>query len=122
VWCQTHFREKAREERGGGEGRRIGVERREQSLDGGKACPLAGDQAHLEVIRCSTGPRAASAQGTGLTQRLPKKKGGGVPQVGRGIRFDGRGGGEGLMRHSCPTAKVDPKWAQKEGKRRHQPG
>ena len=52
----------------------------------------------------------------GLMWRLPKKKGGGAPQVGRGIRFDGRGGGKGLMRHSHPTAKVDPKWARKEGK------
>jgi len=79
--------------------------------DGGKAHPSADDQAHLEAIRHSTGLRAASAQGTGLMQQLLKKKGGGVPQVGHGIRFDGRGGGKGLMWHSRPTAEVDPKWA-----------
>jgi len=70
-----------------------------------------GDQAYLEAIRHSTGLRATSAQGTGLMQQLPKKKGGGVPQVGCGIRFDGRGGGKGLTQHSHPTAEVGLKWA-----------
>ena len=67
VWRRTHCEEEVREERGGGEGRRTGVERREWSLDGRKACPSAGDQAYLEAIRRFTGLRAASAQGTGLT-------------------------------------------------------
>ena len=33
------------------------------------------------VLRHAPWPRAASIQGTGLTQRLPRKKGGGRPQV-----------------------------------------
>ena len=110
MWHRMYCGEKAREERGGGG--------RGQGWRGGNSHQMVerhalqwGDQAHLEATRRSTGLRAASTQGTGLMQRLPKKKGGGVPQVGRGIRFNGRGGGEGLTQHSCPTAKVDPKWA-----------
>ena len=93
------------------------MERKGWSADGGKAHPSAVDQAYLDVVRHVTGPRAAHALGTGLMRRLPKEKGGGVPQVGCGIRSDGRGvEGEGLTRQSRPTAK--PRWARSGPKRR----
>ena len=78
--------------------------------------PYSGTQAHLEAHKCSTGLRAASAQGTGLMWQLPKKKGGGRPQIGCGKGLMGGG----VARDLYGKAALQPRWAQSGPKKRGQ--
>jgi len=121
VWCRTHFGERAREKRGGGEGERTGGEKgvvtgqqKGTPFSRGPGPSRSGKTLHRAKSCQCTGHRAYTA--------TSEEEGGRGTTSWTWIKFDGRGGGKGLMRHSCPIAEVGPKWARKEGKRQCQLG